>query len=55
MKQFIFTDLVMKIEQVMRTRLMNIHQVKAKKAYILVSCMVRTVNLQLTKDIPSSF
>ena len=54
-KQFIFTDLVMKIEQVMRTRLMNIHQVKAKKAYILVSCMVRTVNLQLTKDIPSSF
>lgn len=54
-KQFIFTDLVMKIEQVMRTRLMNIHQVKAKKAYILVSCMVRIVNLQLTKDIPSSF
>ena len=48
-KQFIFTDLVMKIEQVMRTKLMNIRQVKAKKAYILVSCMVRIVNLQLTK------
>ena len=43
------------IEQVMRTKLMNIRQVKAKKAYILVSCMVRIVNLQLTKDIPSSF
>ena len=30
-KQFIFTDLVMKIEQVMRTKLMNIRQVKAKR------------------------
>ena len=30
-------------------------RIKAKRTYILVSCMVRTVNLQLTKDIPSSF
>lgn len=28
---------------------------QGQKAYILVSCMVRIVNLQLTKDIPSSF
>ncbi len=39
----------MKIEQVMRTRSMNIHQVKAKKAYILVSCMVRIEHLSVNE------
>ena len=45
-KQFLYMALVIKMIQVMKIKLMLIHQAKVKKGYILVFYMARIVNPQ---------